>query len=78
VKRLIYNAAATPFAKHIVSKFITFQQHNAPAEMSTRLLTDFISPLQWIPNSADLKLFHYEIRFCCCAFIARALSTLTT
>jgi len=43
-------------------EFFTFQQDNAPAhraceavEMLSREMPDVISPLQWPPNSQDLK-----------------------
>jgi len=46
----------------------TFQQDNAPAhraretvEMLSRETPDFISPLQWPPNSPDLNPVDYEI-----------------
>jgi len=52
----------------LTGEFFTFQQDNAPAhraretvEMLSRETSDFISPLQWPPNSPDLNPVDYEI-----------------
>ena len=53
---------------HVYCEFFTFQQDNSPVhcshetvEMLSRETRDFISPLQWHPNSPDLNPVDYDI-----------------
>jgi len=57
-----------PAIRSISGEFFTCQQDNAPAhraretvEMLSRETPDFISPLQWPPNSPDLNPVDYAI-----------------
>ena len=57
-----------PATRTVSGEFFTFQQDNAPAhraretvEMLSHETLDFISPLQWPPNSPDLNPVNYEI-----------------
>jgi len=57
-----------PAIRSISGEFFTFQQDSAPAhraretvEVLSRETPDFISPLQWPPNSPDLNLVDYAI-----------------
>jgi len=68
IKRWSKIAVSNIAIRSVSGEFFIFQQDNAPAhharetvEMLSRETPDFISPLQWLPNSPDLNPVDYEI-----------------